>query len=74
MVNIHSVISIITLNVSGLNTPIKRQRYIWKHAGDVIVKCQWEEGRQKDQKDFLGYQTRFSCLKQTERHQHHEYI
>lgn len=46
---------------------------MWKHADDVIVKCQWEEDRQKDQKDFLGYQTRF-CIKQTERNQHHEYI
>ena len=47
---------------------------MWKHADGVIVKCQWEEDRQKDQKDFLGYQTRFSYLKQTERNQHHEYI
>lgn len=43
MVDSNPSTSKITLNVSGLNTSTKRQRYKWKLVEGAIGKCQWEE-------------------------------
>ena len=40
MVNVHLAILIITLNVNGLNTPIKRQRMTeWTKKQDLVICC-----------------------------------
>lgn len=48
IIGINPTVSIITLNANGINTPIKRQRYMCQQADDIIAKCPWEEKMDKN--------------------------